>query len=320
MKIFRLSACAVLIAVVSFTQASFAQAKGPPIVAIGLSGPGIAKEMQISDENTLYALMDAWWSDLVGIESGSNAQPRPIDRPVKPLGEGFVLTRYQQVEGNSQDRIALDRLRYFPSQNGAPGYTFFTGPLTREYGSVLDGKWFRATQRGDLLMRRVFERFKINIPGNANLKALSEQQRAGLIIAFVAAFNAGDVDGALAVLSEDATVKDCDYAKAGAPSFESRDHIRDWLQARAADHDQLTLAAMPMQMGKSYAALSPVAEIKLDRRASDTLAGLGFKRGVRPQPPVYAAFDPATQRINTLWLAPLDPDQAHLCWKFRAVR
>lgn len=320
MMAFRLSACVVLIVALTVAQASSAQAKGPPIVAIGLSGPGIAKEIQITDEDTLYALMDAWWSDLVGVEPGWNAQPRPIDQPVKPLGEGFVLTRYQQAESGSKDRVALDQLRYFPSRNGTPGYTFFVGSLTDQYDSAHDGRWFRATQRGDVLMRQVFERFKINIAGDANLPALSEQQRAALIRSFVAAFNAGDVGGALAVLSEDATVKDCDYAKAGAASFESRDEIRTWLRTRAADRDQLTLAATPMQIDKSYAALSPVAAFKLDKRASKTLAGLGFKRGVQPQTPAHVAFDPAAQRISALWLAPFDPDQAHLCWKFRSVK
>jgi hypothetical protein len=34
---------------------------------------------------------------------------------------------------------------------------------------------------------------------------------------------------------------------------------------------------------------------------------------------MHAAFDAQSRRISALWLGPA-PDQAHLCWRFRAVR
>lgn len=134
-----------------------AQAK-ESIAAIGIAGPGIQRELILSDRNSLDRFADGWWW-LIGFRYGSNETPKPIATPLRLVGPAYTITRYQQV-GNR--RVAFDRLHYYPSAIG--GVTFFDGHLMQGYQSEFDGKWFRSTDAGDAVMREVFVRYRVNVP------------------------------------------------------------------------------------------------------------------------------------------------------------
>jgi hypothetical protein len=170
--------------------ANGAQAK-EPIVAIGIAGPGIDRELILQDAGSLNRFADGWWW-LIGYRWGSDAVPKPIATMMRPAGPAYTLTRYQQ---SANGREAFDQLRYYP-QAGARGFTFFAGHQVQGYSSEHDGKWFRATEAGDALMREVLEQQRIAVPTVKHAPALDASTQWSLLTQFVRAFNGPMIDSA----------------------------------------------------------------------------------------------------------------------------
>ncbi len=122
-------------------------------------------------------------------------------------------------------------------------------------------------------------------PGGATLSARQAQEVAALT-AFLAAYNAGDLDATLAAIAEPWGWSDCDYARGAVVTGQGRDAFAAWLRQRFADHDQLTIGQVVLGgqdglvMGVSFA-----------RRTSDTLRGQGLPDGIAPQLGAKIIFD-----------------------------
>lgn len=122
-------------------------------------------------------------------------------------------------------------------------------------------------------------------PGGATLNARQAQEVAALT-AFLAAYNAGDLDATLAAIAEPWGWSDCDYARGTAMTGQGRDAFAAWLRQRFADHDQLIIGQVilggqdGLVMGVSFA-----------RRTSDTLRAQGLPDGIAPQLGAKVFFD-----------------------------
>ena len=98
---------------------------------------------------------------------------------------------------------------------------------------------------------------------------------AGIVIAFIHAYNAGDLAAALALLDDRMSASDCDYQRVRPIGFMGKRAVADWLRQRMADHDQLTIQEIEVSgdaIGMAYS-----------RRTSDSLQKLGFPDGIQPR-------------------------------------
>ena len=96
----------------------------------------------------------------------------------------------------------------------------------------------------------------------------------GAVLAFIRAYNAGDLDTAVALLDDRVSASDCDYQRVRPIGFVGKWVVVDWLRQRMADHDQLTVQEIEV----SGDALGIVYSL----RTSDTLRKLGFPDGIQP--------------------------------------
>ena len=108
-----------------------------------------------------------------------------------------------------------------------------------------------------------------------------QAQGAATVVAFLNAYNAGDLSSALALLTDTVIVTDCDYRSATANRFDGKNQVVTWLQQRIADHDNLVLQVQ--QPGVPNVAGSFAMAISYERRTSDTLRSLGFPSGITPR-------------------------------------
>jgi hypothetical protein len=135
----------------------------------------------------------------------------------------------------------------------------------------------------------------------------AQAHQVAAVVNFVAAYNSGRPDDALALLSERVSVSDCDYRKAVAVSYQGRSETERWLRERIADHDQLQLQSIWNQNPKDLA-----VGVVWSRRISDILKSLGFKSGITPQLGTKVVFDATTGRITGFANGPSGGDQ-RLC-------
>ncbi len=116
-----------------------------------------------------------------------------------------------------------------------------------------------------------------------------------LVVRFVSAFNAADLEGAAGVFAADANVSDCDYANQAVVEAKGGAAIRSWLAQRFADHDRLVI--------RSVFNMNPDADrvvgVEFALRSSDTLARLGAPDGVVPQGIAKVGIDSPGERIVT---------------------
>jgi hypothetical protein len=61
------------------------------------------------------------------------------------------------------------------------------------------------------------------------------------LVRFVDAFNAGEVESALALLADDIVGNDCDYGRRVLIEFRGKGEAEVWLRGRAADSDHLEI-------------------------------------------------------------------------------
>lgn len=115
----------------------------------------------------------------------------------------------------------------------------------------------------------------------------AQAQQIAVVVAFLDAYNAGQLQAALSAFAANAVVSDCDYRAAKNSDFHGRAEIAGWLRARIADHDHLTPAHLDNNNPDQPVG---VIGIQYQRRTSDTLRSLGFPTGIRPNLATKAIF------------------------------
>ena len=123
-----------------------------------------------------------------------------------------------------------------------------------------------------------------------------QAQGAATVVAFLNAYNAGDLSSALALLTDTVIVTDCDYRTVTAKRWDGRNQVATWLQQRIADHDNLALHAQ--QPGVPNEAGSFAMAISYERRTSDTLRSLGFPSGLTPRLATKAILTADGKRLD----------------------
>lgn len=116
-------------------------------------------------------------------------------------------------------------------------------------------------------------------------------------VAFLDAYDAGDVSRALALLTDDVSISDCDYRGPTLVAATGRDAARRWLSDRAADHDRLVLESVRNE-NPDPASGSHVVAVSYARRTSDTLRGLGFPTGITPRVATKVVFTATDDRLR----------------------
>jgi ketosteroid isomerase-like protein len=117
------------------------------------------------------------------------------------------------------------------------------------------------------------------------------------LVAFLDAYDAGDVSRAVALLSDDVSISDCDNRGPKVLAPNGRDAARQWLSERAADHDQLVLESIRNENPDPTTG-SHVVAVSYTRRTSDTLRALGFPNGIEPQTATKAVFTATDDRLR----------------------
>jgi ketosteroid isomerase-like protein len=125
----------------------------------------------------------------------------------------------------------------------------------------------------------------------------AQARMVATFVAFLDAYNSGDVDRALSLMTDDVSISDCDYRDPKLLNPIGRDAARQWLADRAADHDQLTLESIRNE-NSDPASGSHVVGVSYSRRTSDTLRALGYPNGIRPQAATKVIFTTADDRLR----------------------
>jgi len=135
-------------------------------------------------------------------------------------------------------------------------------------------------------------------PAPLTFRTSAQQARmVATLVAFLDAYNAGDVNRALALLSDDVSISDCDYRGPKVLTPTGRDAARQWLSERAADHDQLVLESI-LNENPDPTTGSHVVAVSYARRTSDTLRALGVPNGIEPQTATKAVFTATDDRLR----------------------
>ncbi len=118
------------------------------------------------------------------------------------------------------------------------------------------------------------------LPTGTPLTAV-QAQGAATVVAFLQAYNAGQRDAALALLTEDINANDCDYRTGGVIEANGNVEVGAWLQARIADHERLVLADVTFGTPETQTGMFAIG-VEYEARMSDTLRALGFPTGIKP--------------------------------------
>ena len=107
-----------------------------------------------------------------------------------------------------------------------------------------------------------------------------QAQEVAVTIRFVNAFNAHNLQQALAAFAPNAVGSDCDYRHVQVVLFKGRREIAAWLRKRFADDDHLGIARVSNANPEE-----PVGVLGIEWaiRKSTTLRRLGFPQGIVPQ-------------------------------------
>ena len=112
------------------------------------------------------------------------------------------------------------------------------------------------------------------------------------LVEFVDAFNAGSLDTALALLTEDVVGSDCDYGRAALLMFRGKSEAAAWLRGRAAEHDRMEIGSIlnenPDPIGGAH-----VVGVSWRSRVSDTLP-----RAIVPQVAAKVVFSTDGRQIR----------------------
>ncbi len=129
------------------------------------------------------------------------------------------------------------------------------------------------------------------------LTSAQQARMVATLVAFLDAYNAGRVEVALALLTSDVSISDCDYRAVRVTFANGTEAARQWLRDRAADHDQLVLESVRNE-NPDPSTGSHVVAVAYTRRTSDTLRSLGFVNGVEPRTATKVVFMSSDDRIR----------------------
>ncbi len=109
---------------------------------------------------------------------------------------------------------------------------------------------------------------------------------------FIAAYNAGDVRGALSHFSQAKPVgfSDCDYATQQLVQGQGREQLTAWLSRNIAQHDRLVVASI---VDANPDQPIGVLGVSFSRRSSDAIARAGRPNGITPTLGAKVTFDGA---------------------------
>jgi hypothetical protein len=109
----------------------------------------------------------------------------------------------------------------------------------------------------------------------------AQAQEIATVVGFVRAYNAGDLDAALSYVKHRRDIpygaSDCDYRRHTSRIYWFRKGLIQWLRARFADHDHLTISRVYASSQVGFVV------VEFTRRTSDSLRRLGYPNGIVPQ-------------------------------------
>jgi hypothetical protein len=118
-------------------------------------------------------------------------------------------------------------------------------------------------------------------PNNTFDLTAEQAQEVSIFMNFIHAYNHGRLDEALALLSDNVGVSDCDYKNIKVVTFQGKSQVTKWLQQHMADHDRLEVSHI-FNENPDPSSGRHVIEVTYSRRTSMTLAKLGFNSGITP--------------------------------------
>jgi hypothetical protein len=136
--------------------------------------------------------------------------------------------------------------------------------------------------------------------GDAFRVTADEAAAISTVVRFSHSINAGDINGAEALVALDAGVSDCDYIQRAVVVFRGKPSVMQWLQALIADHDRLTVGSI----FNENEAFTPVVAVEFANRSSDTLAHLGYPGGVVPSLGAKVVLTPDMSQVRGFALGP----------------
>ncbi len=131
----------------------------------------------------------------------------------------------------------------------------------------------------------------------------AQAQNVRSVIEFLNAYNSRKLAPALASFGATAAVSDCDYRRVRAVRFAGKVAITQWLRARFADHDRLTLGTV----WNADPNFDDVVSVDFTRRTSDTLRRLGFPNGIGPKLAAKVVFA-SNHRVKGFGFGPYGGD------------
>jgi hypothetical protein len=136
--------------------------------------------------------------------------------------------------------------------------------------------------------------------GDAFRVTADEAAAISTVERFIHSINAGDINGAEALVALDAEGSDCDYIHRTVVVFNGKPSVMQWLRARIADHDRLAVGSIFNEND----VFTPVVGIEFTNRSSDTLAHLGYPGGVVPSEIAKVVLTPDVSQVGGFNLAP----------------
>ena len=134
----------------------------------------------------------------------------------------------------------------------------------------------------------------------------AEAAQVALVVAFVDAFNAGDMDEIHALSDVGLGLSDCDYVEVRAVDLRGRE-LDNWLRARFADHDHLVIKRI-FNFNPEPSSGAHVVGVEWLTRTSKTLTRLGFPNGIEPATSAKVVFNEADDRIRSFANGPVGGD------------
>jgi hypothetical protein len=115
-------------------------------------------------------------------------------------------------------------------------------------------------------------------PRDAFVVSADEAASISTVVRFIESINAGDIDAATTLVSEDANVSDCDYIHRAVREFKGKPSVVQWLVARIADHERLSIGSI----FNANDVFDRAVGVDFANRSNDTLARLGSPGGLVP--------------------------------------
>lgn len=130
--------------------------------------------------------------------------------------------------------------------------------------------------------------------------AAAQARQVATLVGFLDAFNAGKVDSALALVTDDIFVGDCDYTQGTTVNYRGRAEVANWLRTRAEDGDRILVASFFNDNPDGNA----VGLVDVSRR-SGSLARRGFTNGIEHEGIPKAAFASDGRMLGFVYGSPL---------------